>query len=384
MIYEDDDVFSQEANLKVIGVGGAGGNAVQHMIESNIDGVEFICANTDAQDLNRSGADIRIPLGQKLTKGRGAGAIPEVGRESAVESKDQIRDVLQGTEMLFITAGMGGGTGTGASPIIAEIAREMGILTVAVVTLPFSWEKAKKADQAAKGVQDLGEFVDSIITIPNDKLTEIDPDISFIDAYKEADKVLRGAVQGIAELVTKDGLVNVDFADVNTVMSENGQAMMGTGEATGEDRAEIAARNAVNSPLLGDMDLKNARGILVNITAGPDYKMSEHKVIGEIVEEIAADSATVVIGNVIDEEMIDRIKVTVVVTGLGGEQAPKKAKAPKLEQVIMKATGTDNYEQLETPTVMRNGSNDAGAISEADFSGEEYLDIPAFLRNQTD
>ncbi len=384
MIYEDDDVFSQEANLKVIGVGGAGGNAVQHMIDSNIDGVEFICANTDAQDLNRSDADIRIPLGQKLTKGRGAGAIPEIGRESAIESKDQIRDVLQGTEMLFITAGMGGGTGTGASPIIAEIAREMGILTVAVVTLPFAWEKTKKAEQATKGVQELGEHVDSIITIPNDKLTEIDPDISFIDAYKEADKVLKGAVQGIAELVTKDGLVNVDFADVNTVMSENGQAMMGTGEASGENRAEIAARNAISSPLLGDMDLKNARGILVNITAGPDYKMSEHKIIGEIVEEITTDSATVVIGNVIDDEMIDQIKVTVVVTGLGDEHKSRKTKTPQLKQVTMKATGTDNYDGLEVPTIMRNSNNDAAAIAEADFSGEEYLDIPAFLRNQTD
>jgi len=385
MIFEENDVFTQEANLKVIGVGGAGGNAVQHMIDSGVDGVEFICANTDAQDLDRSGADIRVPLGQKLTKGRGAGAIPEVGRESALESKDQIRDVLHGSEMLFITAGMGGGTGTGASPVIAEIAMEMGILTVAVVTLPFSWEKGKKSELAVAGIKELSSFVDSIITIPNDKLTEIDPDISFLAAYKEADKVLKGAVQGIAELVIRPGLVNVDFADVNTVMSENGQAMMGTGEASGDNRAELAARNAINSPLLDNIDLKNARGLLVNITAGPDYKMSEHKQIGEIVKEITADNATVVVGNVIDNDMHDKIKITVVATGLDLENVAKGSKFPKLQPVIApKAARTDSYEALDALTTMRAEDSDAPLVVDNDFSGEEFLDIPAFLRNQTD
>jgi cell division protein FtsZ len=384
MIFEEDTGFGMQANLKVIGVGGAGGNAVEHMIESKVEGVEFICANTDAQDLNRSTADIKIPLGQRLTKGRGAGARPEIGREAAEESKDQIRDTLAGAEMLFVTAGMGGGTGTGASPLIAEIARDMGILTVAVVTLPFTWEMGRKKQHAMAGIEELSRNVDSIITIPNDKLNDLGEDIGFLDAYKEADKVLKGAVQGIADLVTKNGFVNVDFADVTTVMSENGQAMMGTGEAEGENRAEVAARNAISSPLLDNMDLKDARGLLVNITSGSNYKMSEHEQIGHIVREITSDDATVVIGNVIDDSMGDRITVTVVATGLGKEVGRISPRKPKLEAISgrsrAQATGTHGP-QYDLP---KSSSNNSGMTGGGEGGGDEYLDIPAFLRNQMD
>jgi cell division protein FtsZ len=321
-MFELVDSAPQSAVIKVIGVGGGGGNAVRHMIDHNVDGVDFICANTDAQALSDISSKTVLQLGASITKGLGAGANPEVGRAAALEDRDRIADALHGTDMVFVTAGMGGGTGTGAAPIVAEVARELGILTVAVVTRPFSFEGKKRVTTAEDGLKEIAQHCDSLITIPNEKLLEVlGKNTSLLDAFKEANDVLLGAVQGIADLIIRPGLVNVDFADVRTVMSEMGAAMMGTGTASGEDRAREAAERAINSPLLDDIDLSGARGILVNITAGLDLSLGEFSEVGATIEDIASEDATVVVGTVIDPEMTDTLKVTVVATGLRSAEA---------------------------------------------------------------
>jgi cell division protein FtsZ len=313
-----EETAIKNAVIKVIGVGGGGGNAVENMIGENIEGVEFICANTDRQALQRSNAKVLLTLGEQITKGLGAGADPEIGRLSAEENRNKIRELLDGTDMVFITAGMGGGTGTGAAPIVAEVAKELGILTVAVVTKPFAFEGRKRMAIADDGVSNLSRHVDSLITIPNNKLlTVLGKNISLLNAFKAANNVLLGAVQGIAELITKPGLINVDFADVRTVMSQMGMAMMGTAESTGDNRARDAAESAISSPLLEDVDLAGAGGVLVNITGGLDMSIGEFEEVGEVIKSFISPDATVVVGTVIDPEMNDKLRVTVVVTGLG-------------------------------------------------------------------
>ncbi len=378
-MFELMDTYGEQAVIKVVGVGGGGGNAVDHMVDARIEGVEFIIANTDAQALKKSDARTILQLGSNLTKGLGAGADPAIGRQAAIEDRERIAEVLQGADMVFITAGMGGGTGTGAAPVVAHVARDLGILTVAVVTKPFPFEGKKRMAVAEQGIKELGEFVDSIITIPNEKLLGVvGKGASLLDAFGKANAVLQGAVQGIAELITRPGLINVDFADVRTVMSEMGMAMMGSASATGEHRAMEAARAAVSSPLLEDINISGARGILVNVTAGPDLSIGEFEEVGNTVKEFAADDATVVIGTVIDPAMGSDMRVTVVATGLG-----QREKRQQPYKVIKTGTGTTDYETLDTPTVIRNRrvSADAKGYSE---SGIEYLDIPAFLRKQAD
>ncbi|MFA7317145.1 MAG: cell division protein FtsZ [Sulfuricella sp.] len=383
-MFEIMEAPMQEAVIKVIGVGGCGGNAVDHMIVSGLEGVEFICANTDAQALKRSQARIQLQLGAHITKGLGAGANPEVGRASAEEDRERIAEMIQGANMLFITAGMGGGTGTGAAPIVAEVAKELGILTVAVVTKPFAFE-GKRAKVAQLGMETLAKHVDSLIVVPNDKLMQVlGEDVSFQDAFKAANDVLHGAVSGIAEVINCPGLVNVDFADVKTVMSENGMAMMGSASAAGVDRARLAAERAVASPLLEDIDLAGARGILVNITASMSLKMKEYYEVMETIKEFTAEDATVIVGTVIDENMGDTLRVTMVATGLGGAITRQQNKP----QLVVR-NGTDNapmsvnYDELEQPAVMRR--RERGAQLEAmKASGVDFLDIPAFLRKQAD
>ena len=322
-MFEVVEQFESDAVIKVIGVGGGGGNAVQHMVTQSIEGVQFLAANTDAQALRRNGADVTVQLGGEITKGLGAGANPEIGRLAAEENREEIARYLEGADMVFIAAGMGGGTGTGAAPIVAEIAKEMGILTVAVVTKPFPFEGKKRMAAADEGIAQLAQHVDSLITIPNEKLLKVlGRGTTLLDAFGAANNVLLGAVQGIAELITRPGLINVDFADVQTVMREMGTAMMGTGIASGEDRAQEAAEMAINSPLLEDIDLSGARGVLVNVTAGMDMSMDEFDTVGETVRAFASDNATVIIGAVIDVEMSDEMRVTVVATGLGAERKP--------------------------------------------------------------
>lgn len=385
-MFELVDNVQQNAVIKVIGVGGGGGNAVRHMLNSDIDGVEFICANTDAQALTDMGAKQIIQLGGNITKGLGAGANPEVGRQSAMEDRDRIAEALKGADMVFITAGMGGGTGTGAAPIVAEVAREMGILTVAVVTKPFMFEGGKRMKVAESGLKDLEESVDSLITIPNEKLLSVmGKKTSLLDAFAEANNVLLGAVQGIADLITRNGMINVDFADVKTVMSEMGMAMMGTARATGENRAREAAEAAVRSPLLEDINLQGAKGILVNITAGMDLNLGEFSEVGDIIREFASDSATVVVGTVIDPEMTDELKVTVVATGLGGG-AEKPSKVVDNTRTL---DGKTDYNQLDRPAVLRRRAVAHGNVaidqhSNSEDQGVDYLDIPAFLRRQAD
>jgi len=374
------DADNQAAVIKVIGVGGGGGNALQHMVNANIEGVEFICANTDAQALKNSTAKTMLQLGSSITKGLGAGADPGIGRQAALEDRDRIMDVLEGADMVFITAGMGGGTGTGAAPIVAQVAKEMGILTVAVVTRPFTFEGRKRGAVADEGIKELTQFVDSLITIPNEKLSMVlGEQISLLDAFKAANDVLLGAVQGIAELITRPGLINVDFADVRTVMSEMGMAMMGSGKATGDNRARTAAESAISSPLLEDVNLSGARGILVNITAGMDMSIGEFNEVGTAVKEFASDNATVVVGTVIDPAMEGDLRVTIVATGLGGAAREEAAK-PKLVQQA--AGGEVDYRTLDRPTVMRNRGE--GRSEKALESDPDYLDIPAFLRRQAD
>jgi len=370
------------AVIKVIGVGGGGGNAVEHMVRANIEGVEFICANTDAQALKNASARTVLQLGGSVTKGLGAGANPDVGRQSALEDRERIMELVQGADMVFITAGMGGGTGTGAAPVVAQIAKEMGVLTVAVVTKPFPFEGNKRMRVAEQGIKELSEYVDSLITIPNEKLlTVLGRDISLLDAFRAANDVLLGAVQGIAELITRPGLINVDFADVRTVMSEMGMAMMGTGYAEGAGRARAAAEAAVASPLLESIDLAGARGILVNVTAGMDMTIGEFDEVGSTVKEFASDNATVVVGTVIDPDMTSGMRVTVVATGLGHK--PQEAEKPVKLVAADVLDGKVDYEKLDRPTIIRNKV--AGERYATTTEGyPDYLDIPAFLRRQAD
>jgi cell division protein FtsZ len=385
-MFELVDNVQQNAVIKVVGVGGGGGNAVRHMLNSDIEGVEFICANTDAQALTDMDARQIIQLGGNITKGLGAGANPEVGRQSALEDRDRIAEAIKGADMVFITAGMGGGTGTGAAPIVAEVARELGILTVAVVTKPFMFEGGKRMSVAESGLKELEESVDSLITIPNEKLLAVmGKKTSLLDAFAAANDVLLGAVQGIADLITRNGMINVDFADVKTVMSEMGMAMMGTARATGENRAREAAEAAVRSPLLEDINLQGAKGILVNITAGMDLNLGEFSEVGDIVREFASDSATVVVGTVIDPEMTDELKVTVVATGLGGD----REKPTKVVDNTRTLDGKTDYNQLDRPAVLRrravsNGNVAIDQSKDSEEQGVDYLDIPAFLRRQAD
>ncbi len=381
------DNSSHNAQIKVSGLGGGGGNAIEHMIAENIEGVEFVCANTDAQALGRSSARTIIQLGEEITKGLGAGADPEIGKQAAEENRDRIREALEGADMVFLTAGMGGGTGTGAAPIVAEIAKEMGVLTVAIVTKPFAFEGRKRNEVADKGIEDLAKHVDSLITIPNNKLLSVlGKNITLLNAFKAANNVLLGAVQGIADLITRPGLINVDFADVRTVMSEMGMAMMGTGMSSGENRAREAAEAAIASPLLEDVDFTGARGVLVNITAGVDMSIGEFEAVGEAIKSFTSDNATVVVGTVIDPEMSEELRVTVVVTGLG--QTGAGAEGPHLKAVrSTKNDGTMDYNQLDRPTYLRNQDVPRQAEDMDDHQKDreiEYLDIPAFLRRQED
>jgi cell division protein FtsZ len=386
MTFELIDTYTENAVIKVIGVGGGGGNALEHMVVNQIEGVDFICANTDAQALRKSSATTQLQLGTDITKGLGAGANPDVGRQSALEDRERIMDVIDGADMVFITAGMGGGTGTGAAPVVAQVAKEMGILTVAVVTKPFPFEGGKRMKIAQSGIEELGQHVDSLITIPNEKLLKVlGKDMSLLNAFKAANDVLLGAVQGIAELITREGMINVDFADVRTVMSEMGMAMMGTGHASGENRAREAAKLAVSSPLLEDVDLAGARGVLVNITAGLDMSIGEFEDVGNTIKEFASDDATVVVGTVIDPDMTDELRVTVVATGLGGQRVAAvkpvetTTEAPAIE--IVKKTVEIDYDE---PTVIRKEKiNQQKQVANSDVN-MDYLDIPAFLRRQAD
>ena len=378
-MFELMDTYGQQAVIKVIGVGGGGGNAVDHMVAANIDGVEFINANTDSQALKKSHAKTILQLGTNLTKGLGCGANPDIGRQAAVEDRERLAEVLSGADMVFITAGLGGGTGTGAAPVVAQVAKDMNILTVAVVTKPFLFEGRKRMGVADQGIAELAQYVDSIITIPNEKLlTVLGKDATLLDAFGKANQVLQNAVQGIAELITRSGLINVDFADVRTVMSEMGMAMMGAATASGPSRAREAAIAAVSSPLLEDINIAGARGILVNVTAGLNMSIGEFEEVGNTIKEFAADDATVVIGTVIDPEMRDELRVTIVATGLGQD---KQRKQPY--KVVKTGTGTTDYEDLETPTVIRNRRTER-SVAVPTEAAVEYLDIPAFLRKQAD
>ncbi|MGI9304009.1 MAG: cell division protein FtsZ [Gammaproteobacteria bacterium] len=386
-MFELMDTYSQSAVIKVIGVGGGGGNAVEHMIKASIEGVDFVAANTDSQALKNVNAKTALQLGSNITKGLGAGADPLVGRQAALEDRERVQEVISGADMLFITCGMGGGTGTGAAPVVAEIARELGILTVAVVTKPFPFEGAKRMQVAAMGIEELAGNVDSLITIPNEKLlTVLGKGVTLLDAFRAANDVLLGAVQGIAELITCPGLINVDFADVRTVMSEMGMAMMGTGVAKGEERSRQAAEAAVFSPLLEDINIAGAHGILVNVTAGMDMSIGEFEEVGNTIKTFASDDATVVVGTVIDPDMGEELRVTLVATGL--ESQLKRTKVPEKPQVklIEKEAAAEtevNYQKLERPTVMRTGT-DGAAYGTGGGYDLDYLDIPAFLRKQAD
>jgi cell division protein FtsZ len=404
-MFELMDAYSQSAVIKVIGVGGGGGNAVAHMVTSGIDGVEFMCINTDSQALKHAKVKTALQIGCNITKGLGAGADPEVGRQAAMEDRDRIVELVEGCDMLFITAGMGGGTGTGAAPVVAQVAKELGILTVAVVTKPFEMEGNKRSFVADHGIAELGKYCDSLITIPNQKLlTVLGPQTTLLDAFKSANQVLQGAVQGIAELITRPGLINVDFADVRTVMAETGMAMMGSGSASGEGRAREAAEAAVSSPLLEDINLAGAHGILVNVTAGMDLSIGEFQEVGQIVKQFASEDATVVVGTVIDPELSNMVRVTVVATGLGRpaaaarppstqhrETAPARESfrdpltsraQPAMSVVRRGPLSSSDYAALDKPTVQRQRAVGDGLRQEAE--AEDLLDIPAFLRRQAD
>ncbi|MCC5855788.1 MAG: cell division protein FtsZ [Idiomarina sp.] len=393
-MFEVIEQYESDAVIKVIGVGGGGGNAVQHMVSQSIEGVQFLAANTDAQALRRNGADITIQLGGDITKGLGAGANPEIGRLAAEENREEIARYLEGADMVFIAAGMGGGTGTGAAPIVAEIAKEMGILTVAVVTKPFSFEGKKRMAAADEGISELAQHVDSLITIPNEKLLKVlGRGTSLLDAFGAANNVLMGAVQGIAELITRPGLINVDFADVQAVMREMGTAMMGTGIARGEDRAQEAAEMAINSPLLEDIDLSGARGVLVNVTAGMDMSMEEFDTVGQTIRAFASDNATVIIGAVIDVEMSDEMRVTVVATGIGAERKPdiSLVEPRKVEPAGTRSPSLGGGYAGRQATAAKieeepmNVADDEKPAARPKPAGDQdFLDIPAFLRRQAD
>lgn len=394
-MFELVDSIPQSAVIKVVGVGGGGGNAVQHMAKSALEGVEFICANTDAQALSGMTGNSVLQIGNELTKGLGAGANPEIGRKAALEDRERIAEALQGTDMVFITAGMGGGTGTGAAPIVAEVAKELGILTVAVVTTPFPFEGRKRLLIANEGLGELRDCVDSLIIIPNAKLMQVmGRNCSLMNAFNAANDVLKGAVQGISDLITRGGMINVDFADVRTVMSEMGMAMMGTGVGTGESRATQAAEAAIKSPLLDNVDLKGASGILVNVTGGMDLSLGEFTEVGDLVAEYADENATIVVGTVIDSELTDELKVTVVATGLDKPKEP----ALEVKSGLKKPDGELNLNEIDLPTVLRRQrqENLNDGVTKADSEpkrekvkqtgtdGESYLDIPTFLRKQND
>jgi cell division protein FtsZ len=413
--FELVEKMAPNAVIKVIGVGGGGGNAVAHMVNSSVEGVEFITANTDSQAIKNCGAKLQLQLGGNVTKGLGAGANPEVGRQAALEDRETIINALTGADMVFITAGMGGGTGTGAAPVVAQVAKEMGILTVAVVTKPFPFEGRRRMQVALKGIEELSQHCDSLITIPNEKLiTVLGRNATMIQAFRAANDVLLGAVQGIADLIVRPGLINVDFADVRTVMSEMGLAMMGSGSARGDDRAQAAAEGAIQNPLLDDVNLSGANGILVNITAGPDFTMAEFDEVGRTVEQFAAEDATVVIGTVLDPDMQDEVRVTVVATGLnratgsGRQPAPRERNdarfdsgfdAPRRPQVQLintqgKRDGTTGLmiDEVSDPFVPGAGTGFVGGLRRnvdagpavAELPKDDYLDIPAFLRRQAD
>src|SRR5688572_29527375 len=383
------DTQSQEAVIKVIGVGGCGGNAIDHMIARGVQGVEFICANTDAQALKRNQAKVQLQLGGEITKGLGAGANPEIGRQAALEDRERIAEMISGADMLFLTAGMGGGTGTGAAPVVAEVAKEMGILTVAVVTKPFAFE-GKRQRLAQEGLDALAQHVDSLIVIPNDKLMQVlGTQVTLDEAFKAANDVLHGAVAGIAEIISCPGMINVDFADVRTVMAEMGMAMMGSAKAAGPDRARVAAEQAVACPLLEDINISDARGVLVNISASRgSFQLQEMYDVMETIKAFAAESATVIVGTVYDDSLEDQLRVTIVATGLGKPAGSKQSK-PQPLSVVAQRTGTDNqpmdvdYDALEQPAVIRRRNRDA-TVEAMRQSGVEMLDIPAFLRKQAD
>ena len=382
-MFEIMDTYAQNAVIKVVGVGGGGGNAVEHMLTGCIDGVDFVCANTDAQALKNASAKTVLQLGSDVTRGLGAGANPEIGRQAAMEDQERIKEILTGADMVFITAGMGGGTGTGGAPVVAKAAKELGILTVAVVTKPFPFEGRKRMQIAEQGIDELSQYVDSLITIPNEKLlTVLGKHVSLLEAFKSANNVLLNAVQGIAELITRPGLINVDFADVKTVMSEMGMAMMGSGSASGEERAREAAEIAIASPLLEDVNLSGAKGILVNVTAGLDMAIGEFEEVGNTVKEFASENATVVVGTVIDPDMSGELRVTVVATGIGDDIMQE---VPKPVAIVKKNDGQPDYDVLEKPTVMRNQVVNGGyASSAAEDQDMDVFDIPAFLRRQAD
>jgi cell division protein FtsZ len=391
-MFELVENYTPNAMIKVIGVGGGGGNAVAQMIDANIEGVEFIAANTDAQALRQFKGKTILQIGSSVTKGLGAGANPEVGRQAALEDRDLIMEMLSGADMVFITAGMGGGTGTGAAPVIAQAAKEMGILTVAVVTKPFHFEARRRMAIAEKGIEELASHVDSLITIPNSKLADVlGGGTLLLNAFKAANDVLQGAVQGIAELITRPGLINVDFADVRTVMSEMGMAMMGSGQSSGDDRAIMAAQAAIGSPLLEDINLSGACGILVNITAGPNLTMKEFEEVGETVADLASEDATVVVGTVIDPEMGDDLRVTVVATGLGESLRAKSRRDKPVRLVANGTTGRMNYELPDAApceAALSDRDRRLAQMESKDLFARQhdidYLDIPSFLRNQAD
>ncbi len=390
-MFELVDNVLESAVIKVVGVGGGGGNAVKHMIANTVQGVDFICANTDAQALSDIDSKTVLQLGGNITRGLGAGADPDIGRAAAMEDRERIADALSGADMVFITAGMGGGTGTGGAPVVAEVARDMGILTVAVVTRPFPFEGKKRTTIADAGMKELQQHVDSLITIPNEKLLDVlGKNTSLLDAFKAANDVLLGAVQGIADLIIRPGMINVDFADVRTVMSETGMAMMGTGHSRGETRAREAAEAAIRSPLLEDVNLQGARGILVNITAGLDLSLGEFSEVGDTIEEFASENATVVVGTVIDPDMSEELKVTVVATGLTVEAMAASLKVVESVPTISAGGEMPDYAELERPACQRRDAS-SGMLKEAVEPAlgkvarqKDYFDIPAFLRRQAD
>ena len=382
-MFELMDAHSQSAIIKVIGVGGGGGNAVSHMVNAGIEGVDFVCANTDAQALNTARVKTALQIGCNITKGLGAGADPDIGRQAAMEDRDRIVEVIEGADMLFITAGMGGGTGTGAAPVVAQVAKELGILTVAVVTRPFEMEGSKRMTIADQGIAELGKYVDSLITIPNEKLLAVlGSDTTLIDAFQSANEVLQGAVQGIAELITTPGTMNVDFADVRTVMSEMGMAMMGTGMSSGEGRAREAAEATISSPLLEDVNLSGANGILVNVTSDINLTIGEFAAIGDTVKEFSASDATVIIGSALDPSMKDEVRVTVVATGLGKSSNNAQTSPMRIIKKEVVMNDDPDYGKLERPTVGRQKAVGDGIDDDGD--APDLLDIPAFLRRQAD
>jgi cell division protein FtsZ len=391
-MFEFVEKIAPNAVIKVIGVGGGGGNAVAHMVQQHVEGVDFVCANTDAQAIKNSGAKFSLQLGSNVTKGLGAGANPEVGRQAALEDRERIVEMLQGADMVFITAGMGGGTGTGAAPVVAQLAKELGILTVAVVTKPFPFEGRRRMQVALKGIEDLSQHVDSLITVPNEKLlTVLGRDVTLLSAFKQANDVLLGAVQGIADLITRPGLINVDFADVRTVMSEMGMAMMGTGSAKGDDRAVAAAESAINNPLLEDVNLAGACGILVNVTAGPNLTMREFDEIGQVIHGFASEDATVVIGTALDPELQDEVRVTVVATGLNRaairQPVMTRREEPRPRLVLRTGTGNEVVDYAQPAVRVAGPAARQVSVSETAVAAEpamDYLDIPAFLRRQAD